>query len=365
MGELANLAQGLVNNGGKETRYDNNTPTLSALNYKKAIKGNLRYIASQIDEGVVERKTVAYLYSIDSNGVGYFFTPDAFNMLVGDDTGTVPTSVTDPNTNYAANNATVDFGYRATLPFITDTFNSGNHFPYGIIMGAGDIYKTNPACTVAANDPFALANVDVLIYNTTMLRGTQLIGTGNGKNNSGIDINANYDSYFVDNWATSHGFAGTYIAGDDFSTSVNQGFGVVNTTAAGMSPLLYCQRDYAADKNAKAAWAFAQVYPQLYNGNPDATYGWWVSNIYHIDISTVPTVAAYMTNRSFPVVYDASVEAALNGYFQTGYNWWMSTGQFDPYWSQFAYYNGSSRASFYSNNPLSEEPVDTIGIFAP
>jgi hypothetical protein len=365
MGQLATVADNLKIGTSKVTRYDSNNAMVSAINYEKAIKGNLRYIASQIDEGAVEKKTVAYLYSIDSSGVGYFFTPDAFNMLVGTNTGAAPTNAGNPNANYAADNATIDFGYRATLPFITDTFDSGNSFLGGIIMGVEDIFTANPACTVAALDPVALANVDVIIYNTTMLRGTQLIGVQDGKNISGIDIDVNYDSNFVANWATNHGFTGTLIAGDDFATSTEQGFGVVDTTTAGMAPLLYCQRDYAADKNAKAAWAFAQVYPQLYNGNPDATYCWWVSNIYHIDINSVPTVAAYMLNKSFPIVYDASVEAALNGYFQTGYNWWMSTGQFDPYWSQFAYYNGSSRASYYSNNPLSEEPVDTIGIFAP
>ncbi|MDR1183792.1 MAG: hypothetical protein LBK67_03235, partial [Coriobacteriales bacterium] len=40
-------------------------------------------------------------------------------------------------------------------------------------------------------------------------------------------------------------------------------------------------------------------------------------------------------------------------------------GSYDPYWSQFAYYTGSSRASYYSGTTSSEEPADTIGIFAP
>jgi len=57
------------------------------------------------------------------------------------------------------------------------------------------------------------------------------------------------------------------VAGDDFSTDVNQGFDTALATNNGMAPQLYCQRNYTADKNARAAWAFAQVYPELYSGN--------------------------------------------------------------------------------------------------
>jgi hypothetical protein len=48
-----------------------------------------------------------------------------------------------------------------------------------------------------------------------------------------------------------------------------------------------------------------------------------------------------------------------------GRYWWETSGYDDPDWSDFAYYSGSTRASYYSNNAASEEPADTIGIFAP
>jgi hypothetical protein len=364
MGELATVADGLK--GGavtKTTRYDSNNATTSAVNYEKAIRGNLLYIASQIDGGVA-KKTVAYLYSIDGSNTGYFFTPTASNMLVGNDTGKAPTTVTTADANYAANNGTIDLGYRATLPFITNTFDSGTPFTGGIIMAVEDIFKTNPACTVSSGTAGALANVDVIIYNTTTL--TDLAGTTGGRNSSGVGINANYQTPgFVGTWARGLGFSGTLIAGDDFATSVNQGYGVVDTTSAGMSPLLYCQRNYTADKNAKAAWAFAQVYPALYSNNPDATYGYWVNKIYHIDTASVPTVAAYMTNQSDTFNYDASVAAELEDNYAIGYEWWDDGVFKDPTWASYAYYTGSSRASYYSNTTASEEPATTIGIFAP
>jgi hypothetical protein len=82
-------------------------------------------------------------------------------------------------------------------------------------------------------------------------------------------------------------------------------------------------------------------------------------------MTKVSTVAAYMTNQSDIFHYNASVAAELEDNFATGYEWWTETGAYDPYWSQFAYYTGSSRASYYSNNTASEEPSNTIGIFAP
>jgi hypothetical protein len=51
--------------------------------------------------------------------------------------------------------------------------------------------------------------------------------------------------------------------------------------------------------------------------------------------------------------------------FNVGRFWWEETGYDDPDWSDFAYYSGSTRASYYSNNTASEEPYNTIGIFAP
>jgi hypothetical protein len=367
MGQLATVADGLKSGTSKITRYDNNSATASAVSYEKAIRGNLLYVASQIATGVTPKKTVAYLYSIDSNGVGYFFTPDANGLLVGDDTGKAPTTAGNPDGSYAANNGTIGFGYRATLPFVTNTFNSGSTYPGGIIMGVEDIFKANPACTVSALAPVALANVDVLIYNTTTLRGSQLIGAQQGRNDSGIDIDTGYSASFVQTWATNHGFTGAYIAGDDFFTSPNQGFMTVPTTAAGMSPLLYCQRNYTADKNAKAAWAFAQVYPALYDGNADATYGYWVDKVYHIELADVPMVATFMLNKetTSPVVYTQATVDSLEKYFTIGKDWWRSSGSSDPDWEDFAYYNGSTRASYYSGNTASEEPANTIGIFAP
>jgi hypothetical protein len=64
MGQLAAVADNLKIGTSKITRYDNNDAIVSALNYEKAIKGNLRYIASQIDQGAVQRKIVAYLCSL-------------------------------------------------------------------------------------------------------------------------------------------------------------------------------------------------------------------------------------------------------------------------------------------------------------
>jgi hypothetical protein len=376
LGKLAQVADDLTDGTSKVTRYNGNVAVTSAVNYEKAIQGNLLYIASQIDGAVVAQKTVAYLYSIDSSDTGYFFTPTALPMtaglLTGDDTGKAPTSATTPDTSYAANNATIDMGYMATLPFITTTYDSGTAFVDpttsipGIIMGVEDIFKASPACTVASGSPSALADVDVIIYNTTTLRGTDLIGVQSGRNSSGIDINTSYDASYVASWATDQGFKGTLlIAGDDFFTSPNQGYGTVPTTTDGMAPLLYCQRNYTADKNARAAWAFAQVYPELYDNNPDATYAYWVDTIYHINLADVPTVATYMTNQSDAVVYTQDTLDFLEDNFATGLSWWQGLSGGTSRWLQYAYYNGSSRASYYSGTADSEEPSNTIGIFAP
>jgi hypothetical protein len=364
LGQLATVADNLKSGTTKVTRYNSNNAVVSAVDYEKAIRGNLLYIASQINTGAVEQKTVAYLYSIDEDDIGYFFTPTATGLLVGTDTGKAPTSLANPDANYAANNGTIVFGYRETLPFITDTYNSGNAFGDGIIMAVEDIWKYNPACTVGDED--SLAGVDVLIYNTTTLQ--DLAGTTGGRNSSGVGINEDYqDPIYFNQWLTDHGFAGALIAGDDFATSVNQGYGDVNATAVGMSPLLYCQRNYTADKNAKAVWAFAQVYPELYGDNPNATYGYWLEKVYHIDMADIPTVGAYMTNQIDETyfVYDASVSQKLEGFYSDSYTWWVNTGINIPYWSQFAWYSGSTRASYYSNNGESEESDETIGIFAP
>jgi hypothetical protein len=362
MGRLAEVAEGVkADDEDKETRYGNDA-IAAAVDYEKAIRGNLLYIASQIDFGIAQKKTVAYLYSIDQAGVGYFFTPTAQNMLTGNDTGAPPASAA----CYAANNGTIGYGYRATLPLVTDTFDSGATFLGGISMQVEDIVKSNPACIVSASSPGALANVDAVIYNATVL--TDLSGTTGGRNTSGVGINSSYQvPGFVSNWLTAHGLPATsaVIAGDDFATSSNQGFGLVDTTADGMSPLLYCQRNYTADKNAKAAWAFARVYPALYRDNPDATYAYWVDRVYHVNLADVPAVAQYMLNKSGGVTYSQTTAAFLEACFAAGRQWWEATGSADPYWSQFAHYSGSSRASYYSDDPESEEEVDAVGILAP
>ena len=358
MNRLADVAQDLKTGTSKITRYDSNNANVSALNYEKAIRGNLLYIASQIYTTPAVKKTVAYLYAIDTEGVGYFFTPTAAGLLSGNDTGKSSTSTpTTPDTNYAANNATIDMGYMATLPFVTNTFDSGipvtnsGGAPNGIIMEVEDIYKASPACKVAASSSTVLANVDVIIYNTTTLRGANLIGTQAGRNSSNISMASDYSLAKVQSWASDHGFAPTgtrIIAGDDFSTSNYQGFEGTAPTDDGMSPQLYCQRNYTADKNARAAWAFAQVYPALYNNNPNATYAYWVDKIYHVNIGSVPAVAAYMLNKSTSVTYDATTAADLETKFAAGRTWWENTGKSSASWSQFAYYSGSSRASYYS-----------------
>jgi hypothetical protein len=78
-------------------------------------------------------------------------------------------------------------------------------------------------------------------------------------------------------------------------------------------------------------------------------------------------VATFMLNKetTSPVVYTQDTVNFLEHCFAVGGFWWETSGYDDPDWSDFAYYSGSTRASYYSNNPLSEEPTDTIGIFAP
>ncbi len=101
MGALGEAADGLVASNDDEdieaiddkaddatlqTRYG--SATEAAKNYENAIRGNMLYIASQIDSGAQAKKTVAYLYAIDASGTAYFFTPQADQMLEGCDTGT-------------------------------------------------------------------------------------------------------------------------------------------------------------------------------------------------------------------------------------------------------------------------------------
>ena len=362
--QLSYAAEGVKDATGLTTRYDGNSTEIGALAYEKSIRGNLLYCASQLDQDKAAQKTVAYLYAIDGD-TGYFFVPTADGLLTGDDTNE-HASATDAATagaGYAANNGTINLDYHGVLPFITDTFDSGNEVEGGIVMKVEDIFKSNPACTVSASDSAnALADVDIIIYNSTVC--TNLQDTSGGKNSSGVNNTEALNNENVTAWAKTHGFNGSVLAGDDYGTSTNQGYGSTAATEDGMSPLLYCQRNYTADKIARAAWVFSQVYPEFYDNNDDASYAYWVSNVYHVDIDKVSTVTAYMTNQSSAVVYDADTEAAMEDHFAEGYAWWNSKGK-DSAWGEYAYYNGSTRASFYDGNAASEEPEDTIGIFQP
>lgn len=364
--QLSNTAEAVKDATGLTTRYDGNSTEIGALAYEKSIRGNLLYCASQLDEGTVAQKTVAYLYAIDGD-TGYFFVPTADGLLTGEDTNEHASAkdASTAGTGYAANNGTINLDYHGVLPFITDTFDSGHEVEGGIVMKVEDIFKSNPACTVSASDSDAanaLADVDIIIYNSTV--NTNLDGTSGGKNSSGINNTEALNADNVTAWAKTHGFTGAVLAGDDYGTSGNQGYGTTAATEDGMSPLLYCQRNYTADKIARAAWAFSQVYPELYDNNDDASYAYWVSNVYHVDINKVSDVTAYMTNQSSTVVYDEDTEAAMEARFAEGYAWWNSTGK-DSAWGEYAYYNGSTRASFYDGNAASEEPEDLIGIFQP
>ncbi len=362
MGQLAIAADKLTASTGKTTRYNSSTSTVSAVYYEKAIRGQLLYIASLLDAGKIEKKTVAYLYCIDEDGTAYFFVPTAEGLLTGDDMveeEEAPNSTAaTAGATYAANNSTINMGYMATLPYITNTFDSGNAVEGGIVMKVEDIYKANPACTVSASDTAALAGVDVIIFNTTT--ATSLNGTSGGKNSSGVgDTNTALTPSSVETWAAAHGFTGSQIiGGDDFGTSTNQ------TSDFVTCPVLYCQRNYTCDKDTRAAWGFAAVFPELYGGNAEATYGYWVNNVYHVKTSRVATVVSYMTN-DVDVEYDASVAAMVEKYALIGYQWWIETGSADEEWSQYAYYNGSSRAAYYSGRTAALEPTDTIGIFQP
>ncbi|MGI6032651.1 MAG: hypothetical protein ACOX69_04470 [Coriobacteriales bacterium] len=364
LNNLAKTADKMKSGTSKTTRYDSNSATTGALSYEKALRGNLLYIASQIDKGKVEKKTVAYLYAIDENDTGYFFIPQASGLTKGTDTGETNNSAEDTaDSNYAANNGTIDLDYMDTLPFITNTFTGGTKVSGGIVMKVEDIYKTNPATSVSSSQTSALKDVDTIIFNTTV--NTDLQGTSGGKNSSGINNAAALTESSVTTWAKKHGYTGSQvIAGDDFGTSSNQGFGSVETTADGMSPMLYCKRNYTTDKPARAAWAFSKVYPELYP-NEDASYAYWVDKVYHINTADVATVVKYMTNQSDSVEYSSSIASTLESHYQTGLNWWMTTGRYKSAWNKYAYYNGSTRASYYDSLAKSEELTNTIGIFAP
>ena len=366
--QLAATAESLTAVTDKTTRYGD--ATQGALAYEKSIRGNMLYVASQIDSGKQAKKTVAYLYAI-MDGTGYFFVPTAEGLTNGKDTAegaeaeTASTTAATAGTGYAGNNGTINLDYMGALPFISDTFDSGTEVEGGIVMKVEDIFKSNPACTVSSsNGASALADVDVIIYNTNTQTDTLGNGTSNGMNKSGINNDVVLTDEVVSDWAKAYGFKGDLLAGDDWGCSNKQGLGKTAATANGMSPALYCARNYTTDKNARTAWAFSKVYPELY-ANEDASYSYWLSNVYHVKTDLVGTVNAYMTNQSDTVIYNNAVEADMEANFAIGYDWWMTTGSKSETWSDFAYYNGSTRASYYDGEEASEEPVDTIGIFQP
>ena len=377
MGQLATTADTLVANSvgedgkaTKATRYNDSDATESAVAYENATRGQMLYVASQIDQKKVERKKVAYLYAIEGD-TGYFFVPTADGLTTGNDSSkSSGNSETNPDSNYAANNSTINMGYMATLPFVTDTFDSGKALEGGIVMKVEDIYKSNPTCTVGTGSATdVMEDVDYIIYNSTT--ATSLKGTSGGKNSSEIGVtNTPLTDTNVKTWAAQYGFKGSVLAGDDFGTSTNQGIGDSREASEnGTAPLLYCQRNYTADKDVRAAWVFSKVFPELYGDNSNATYGYWVNNVYHINTDSVAGVVKYMTSQSGTVTYTAATNKTVEDNARTGYNWWFKTGSKSDTWSKYAYYNGSSRASYYNKDATAataaEEPKDTIGIFAP
>ena len=361
IGKLAEGADAITSTTSATTRYD--SAKASAINYERAIKGQMLNVARVINNNEIEKPTIAYLYAIDASGTAHFFTPTAEGLLVGDDTGANAASLQNiANNNYAANDSTINMGYMAALPFVSNTYSNGN--TETIKMKVEDIWKNNPACTLAAapeGGDTALANVDVIIFNST--RNTNLNGTSGGRNSSGV--NNDYQGTALDNgkvqaWAQAHGYTGRIIAGDDWGTSSQQQSGIVT------APSLYCQRNYTADKNTRAAWVWSQVFPQLYGDNANASYAYWVEQVYHVNIADVPTVVAAMTNQSVAdVTYDATVHDAIESNAEAGYNWVKSEGFNSTSFTGYKYYNGSSRASYYSNDNASAEPSNTIGIFEP
>ena len=362
MGQLGVTADKLAASTSQTVRYGSATD--SAINYEKGIRGNLLYIASQIDQGKQKKKTVAYLYAIDGAGTAWFFAPQASKMTKGADTGKESVSSTanasgggtfDPD--YAANNGTIDLGYMGVLPYITNTFADGTEATLNLTVE--DIQKACPAVSVTKDKAAALKDVDVILFNTnkglTNYKGSEITGS------SMLTASA------VQSWLTenSSGFSGTIIAGEDYATSNGALTSRATATEGGQAPLLYCLRNYTADKNSRAAWAFSQVYPELYGNNADASYGYWVKNIYHVKMANVPAVVKYMEANSSDVTYTDAVNTQMEKYFLEGYNWWKNTGSSKADWKQYAYYTGSSRASFYDGDSKSEEPADTIGIFQP
>ena len=408
MGQLATKADSITT---KSTRYGSATDC--AVNYERAIRGQMLYISMCLDgiqdsnnDGVddatgLKKKTVAYLYAIDgdvtsngtTSGTAYFFTPTASGLVNG----------TDASDNYAANNSTINMGYMGTLPFVTNTYDSGNAYS-GLTMTVEDITKTEPVCTLNANTANALADVDVIIYNTN--KSLTSSGTSGGKNNQGVkntgcfanqsllDAAKESNGYELQTWLAKCGFTGTLVAGDDWGTSKNQdtdtcdandatvtnasGESVTIHNNAGQCPVLYCMRNYTADKNARAAWAWAQVYPELYGNDTNATYAFWVKYAYHVKDAYASAVIKEMTRQYSDPALTCSTDTVYND-AESGYAWWDGLTS-NSNWYHYvkcteaactvqtthaAVYKGSSRASYYDGLDASKITDDSIGIFKP
>ncbi len=361
----------------KQTRYDDSDASVSALNYEKAIKGQMLYVASQLDKNDwQDKKTVAYLYAIDEEaGKAYFFVPETKGLTNGSDTGSGVKSDDPDSTNqdvYASNNSTINMGYMATLPFVTNTFGTsegeGTAREGGIQMIVEDIYKKNPVVEVSKNNASdCMKNVDLIIYNTNTQTGS-MKGTSNGLC---IDEDVKNTNVLTDEgvqtWAKSYGFTGKVLAGDDYGCSNKQSTADTVGATTGSSPMLYCQRNYTIDKNARAAWAFSKVYPEFYDGNDDASYAYWVEDVYHVKSDQVKSVVAAYTHQSEANVnvYADDNAGQLAVLADEGYEWYQNQSADSVYKTKWAYYNGSSRASYYSGTATAEEPTNVIGIFEP
>jgi hypothetical protein len=84
-------------------------------------------------------------------------------------------------------------------------------------------------------------------------------------------------------------------------------------------------------------------------------------------LACVLVAALSLTGTGAEAIDQKTVSANLEDSFEMDYVWWVNgDDSSDPDWHDFGYYNGSSRSSYYPGGGLaSEEPQDTIGIFAP
>ena len=369
--QLAIAADKAAADTGKDLRYGDAVDT--AINYEKGIKGQMLYVASKLDKndnGVVEdsEKTtkVAYLYAI-MDGTGYFFVPGT-DTEGSKDGNTANSTKSAADTDYVSNNSTINMGYMATLPFVTETFDSGEALEGGIVMKVEDIWKSNPTCMVSSSSASdILSDVDIIIYNSGNYTGydattedgssgSTMAGTNNGRNSSGIGNTNLLNNDVVTAWASAYGFEGRTIAGDDYGTSTRQ------QTSFESAPILYCARNYTVDKNTRAAWGFSMVFPELYDGNEDATYAYWLEQIYHIQSDKVANTVAQMTHQSLDSVnmYENNA-SVIDEYAETGYAWYQEhADESTSDAATKAYYTGATRASWYTNAKNIVEATESV-----